>query len=319
MGCLITARDGVAPGMPSEHSAGERRSPTGNCIAISAQKQTWQLGKSWFGTRAHQPCPCDERHTGEPLLVFQQHERFVVHGIPLRGRSEKSAMTLIIAVAWCDMMFHGNFGIEHQRPTGATERQTQCELPKHLSTGAHQSRIESDGTQERRPVRSVRTFQDIHRTRRTGAEMVIADHPSEPLDPSDVCAVGSLLCLPVATADATYPRIIKSIGNALDPICVRLGIVVREGNNVAATLAEGSVHCSDHPGLGSDGTTDRKWPRRSECVEAICGLGIMGPKSHHDFKWCLRLTPERVQTTLQSIWPAPGRHEYGDRRQRQGD
>ena len=209
--------------------------------------------------------------------MLQQYKRFIVYGIALRGGSEKSAMTLIIAMARRDVMFNGNFRIEHQRPTGATEWQTQGELPEHLSASAQQSRVESDSTQERRAVRSVRALQDVHRTRRAGTEMVIADHTSEPLDSSDVCAVCSLLCLPVATADAAYLRAIKSHRNAFDPIRVRLGIVIREGDNVAATFGQGGVHCGDHPGLGSDGATDRKWPRRAECVEAICRFCIICP------------------------------------------
>ena len=237
MCCLVTTPDGIAPGMPPQHPAGERRPPTGDCIPVAAQKQTRQLGETWFGTRTHQTRPRDKRQSGEPLLMLQHHKRFIVYGIALRRGSEKSAMTLIIAVTRRDVMFNGNFRIEHQRPAGAAERQTQCELPKHLSAGAHQSRVESDSTQERRTVRSVRALQDVHRTRRTDAEMVIADHPSKPLHSSNVCAVCSLLCLPVAAPDSTCPRVIESIGNALDPICVRLGIVIRECDNIAATFS----------------------------------------------------------------------------------
>ena len=170
------------------------------------------------------------------MLMLQQHERFIVHSIALRGGSKKSAMTLIIAMARRDVMVNGNFRIEHQRPTGAAERQTQCEFPEHLSAVAHQSRVESDRMQERRTVRSVRALQDVHGTRRASSEMVIADHPSEPLDSSDVCAVCSLLCLPVATADTAHLRVIKSHRNAFDPIRVRLGIVICEGDYVATTF-----------------------------------------------------------------------------------
>ena len=236
MCCLITARDGIAPRMPPQHPAGKRRSPTDNCSAVTEKQEPGQLGESGFRARPHQPRPRDKCESGEPLLMFQQHKRFIMYGIALRGGSEKSAMTLIIAVARRDVMFNGNFRIEHQRPAGAAERQTQCELPKHLSAGAHQSRVESDSTQERRTVRSVRALQDVHRTRRTDAEMVIADHPSEPLHSSNVCAVCSLLCLPVAAPDSTCPRVIKSHRNAFDPIRMRLGIVIREGDNIAATF-----------------------------------------------------------------------------------
>jgi hypothetical protein len=142
--------------------------------------------------------------------------------------------------------------------------------------------------------------------------MMIADRAAEPLHASDVGAVGALVRLPVAAADAPDARIVERAIDAGEPVAVRFGVVVGQRDDVAAAGGQRRVHRGDHPRCARRDAPQRHAKRVPQAVDAADALGIIIAQADDDLERRHGLRREGAQATLQRVRAAPGRHEDGD-------
>lgn len=244
--------------------------------------------------------------------MFGDDEGLVEDGVLVRRNVEAATVQLVRVVAHADVVTHANGRIVHQTPAGAPHCQTQRQLPVHLRTLAAQSLVEADSPHERQAKGAVRAFQHVHVARRTHAQVVIPDRAAEPLKPADVglgtARVGLLVAAPHATDIALG---LEPSDDALEPVRIRLGVVVGECDDVAVGRGERSVHRGNHPGsrdkhgseCGPGGSALEDKRVRFSIVSAQCDDHRVGRTP---------LLAQRRETAVQIAMSAIARNDGGD-------
>ena len=197
-------------------------------MRVAAQQETRNLRKAGLVLRPDEHRPGHERRARRAAQVFEQHERFVVRRVAQRPGHERTAMQLVAVAARLDVMLDRDRRIVHESPACAAHRQAEREFPELLRPLPGETRVEPRRTKERRAVRAVRALEHVHVTRRSRAEMVVADRPAKPLHRSDDRAVAALERLPVAATRTAHAGIGEAGGEALNPVGPRLGVIVDE-------------------------------------------------------------------------------------------